>query len=161
MYHTGRISVTQEQLDRAAQDTVTAPPPSSFFHTPLLLNSLSQSRSSSSSLPPTALLPPLQSRFSALTSHTTTQLHVRAQRILLQSASITLGAPALAWGAWAAEYGSPEVALGAGALGAVVGLRWGVGRWERAKKRWWDGWVRIGEGLERDLQVRCLGLIAL
>jgi hypothetical protein len=44
-------------------------------------------------------------------------------------------------------------AVGAGVLGALVGVRWGVGAWERAKKGWWADWDRVGEGLERDLKV--------
>lgn len=45
--------------------------------------------------------------------------------------------------------------IGLGMLTAVAGIRWGVGRWEKAKKMWWADWNRIGEGLERDLVV-CL-----
>lgn len=46
--------------------------------------------------------------------------------------------------------------LGVGILTAVAGIRWGVGKWERAKKNWWADWKRIGDGLERDLSV-CIG----
>lgn len=35
----------------------------------------------------------------------------------------------------------------------MLGVRWAVGTWERAKKRWWEDWVRVGEGLGRDLEV--------
>lgn len=47
-----------------------------------------------------------------------------------------------------------ETSLGVGLLGAVVGVRWGVGSWEKAKKRWWQDLDRVGEGLGRDLTVR-------
>lgn len=43
--------------------------------------------------------------------------------------------------------------IGLGMLIAVAGVRWGVGKWERAKKIWWGDWHRVGEGLERDLSV--------
>lgn len=47
----------------------------------------------------------------------------------------------------------PGTAIAAGALAAVGGIRLGVGKWEKARKRWWQDWTRIGEGLERDLKV--------
>ena len=56
------------------------------------------------------------------------------------------------------------VSAAVGVLGALVGVRWGVGAWERAKRRWWADWKRVGEGLGRDLEVGvgffffCVGL---
>jgi hypothetical protein len=44
--------------------------------------------------------------------------------------------------------------LGAGVLVAVAGVRWAVGKWERAKRQWIDDANRVSEGLERDLKVR-------
>jgi hypothetical protein len=44
-------------------------------------------------------------------------------------------------------------AIGVGLLSAVVGVRWAIGRWEKAKRRWWEDWERIGQGLDRDLRV--------
>jgi hypothetical protein len=32
-------------------------------------------------------------------------------------------------------------------------MRWAVGKWERTKKRWWEDWERLSQGLERDLKV--------
>lgn len=43
-------------------------------------------------------------------------------------------------------------AAGIGVLGAVLSARWAVGRWERAKRRWWADWERVGQGLRRDLE---------
>ena len=74
-----------------------------------------------------------------------------------------LGGFGIAWAGWATElqlFGglvdigmSTETALGVGMLSAAVGLRWAVGRWEKAKRQWWKNWDRIGQGLERDLKV--------
>lgn len=44
-------------------------------------------------------------------------------------------------------------ALGAGALVAVASIRWAVGKWERAKRKWIEDADRVGEGLKRDLKV--------
>lgn len=51
-------------------------------------------------------------------------------------------------------YIGEEVALAVGTLSAVGGVRWCVGRWERAKRKWWESWERVDLGLERDLEVR-------
>lgn len=45
-------------------------------------------------------------------------------------------------------------AAGVMLLSTLVGLRWGVGKWERAKRKWWADWWRVGDGLGRDLEVR-------
>lgn len=47
----------------------------------------------------------------------------------------------------------PGTAIGVGILGSLLGVRWGVGKWEKAKKVWWDDWRRVGDGLDRDLKV--------
>ncbi|KZT66376.1 hypothetical protein DAEQUDRAFT_715056 [Daedalea quercina L-15889] len=44
-----------------------------------------------------------------------------------------------------------ETVIGVGMLGAAAGIRWAVGRFERAKKKWLKDYDRVGEGLERDL----------
>jgi hypothetical protein len=59
----------------------------------------------------------------------------------------------MSWGSWFAGYSGEELALGMGALSTVGGLRWAVGRWEKAKKKWWESWERVESGLERDLEV--------
>lgn len=52
-----------------------------------------------------------------------------------------------------------ESAMGAGMLTALAGLRWAVGGWEKAKRKWWKDWDRVGEGLERDLKVCQSGFV--
>lgn len=42
-------------------------------------------------------------------------------------------------------------AIGASALGALAGLRWAVGKWARARAKWWGAFDRVGDGLSRDL----------
>lgn len=58
------------------------------------------------------------------------------------------------WAAWATNYVDQGAALGLGALGVVGGARWAVGKWEKARCRWWEDWDRVGEGLERDIKVQ-------
>ena len=68
----------------------------------------------------------------------------------------------MAWAGWAGQLGilgsygagmEVESAASVGMLGAAIGVRWAVGKWERAKRKWWKDWDRVGEGLERDLRV--------
>jgi hypothetical protein len=69
----------------------------------------------------------------------------------------------LAWAGWAEHLGAlgglvgtgmeMETAAGTGMLVAATGIRWMVGRWEKAKRQWWRDWDRVGQGLERDLTV--------
>jgi len=80
-------------------------------------------------------------------------LHLRAQILLLQAYGLSIGGPAVAWGGWAVGFAGEELAVGAGTLSFVLGLRWAVGRWEKAKSRWWESWDRVDEGLERDIKV--------
>ena len=75
-----------------------------------------------------------------------------------------LGGLGIAWAGWAEHLGilgdlvgsgmQVESAIGAGMLVSVAGIRWMVARWEKAKKKWWRDWDRVGQGLERDLKVR-------
>lgn len=44
-------------------------------------------------------------------------------------------------------------AVGVGILSAVASIRWTVGKWEKSKKRWWQDWKRVAEGMDRDLKV--------
>jgi hypothetical protein len=46
-----------------------------------------------------------------------------------------------------------ETAVAVGMLGALLSVRWAVGKWEKAKKRWLEDWRRVGDGLGRDLKV--------
>ncbi|KAG2741283.1 hypothetical protein P692DRAFT_20817832 [Suillus brevipes Sb2] len=62
---------------------------------------------------------------------------------------LAFGESALSVGA-GSEVGT---ALGAGTLVAVASIRWAVGKWERAKRKWVEDAGRIGEGLKRDLKV--------
>jgi hypothetical protein len=54
---------------------------------------------------------------------------------------------------WQAQLASAESSIGVGLLGVALSLRWAVGRWETAKRDWWQGWTRVCQGLERDLKV--------
>lgn len=90
-------------------------------------------------------------------------LHSTAQRVTLGMGGSVLGGLGVAWAGWAEHLGilgdalstgmQVETAVGAGALIATLGIRLMVGSWDKARKRWWRDWDRVGAGLERDLKV--------
>ena len=145
--------------------------PSSPYHSPVLHNTLERIISSPS-YPLTAgvLTAPLRSRQSQL-GYPTERLHVSAQRAVITMSGSVLGGIGVAWAGWASELGlmgglvnvgmGVETAMGVGMLGAALGVRWAVGRWDKAKKRWWRDWNRVGEGLERDLKVSAKPILRL
>jgi len=92
-----------------------------------------------------------------------TRLHLAAQRVAfstLGSATTSLG---VLWANWVGLIGDisllglnlgGETVVGAGILASVAGVRWSVGRWEKARRKFWADWERVGKGLGRDLTVR-------
>ena len=134
--------------------------PSSAFHSPVLQNRLSQIAASPAfPLDSATLLQPLYARRQQL-RWPTARLQSTAQRVLLGMGGSAAGGAGVAWAGWAGQLGildfavmQGETVIGVGMLGAALGVRWAVGRWEKAKRRWWKDWDRIGEGLDRDLKV--------
>ncbi|KAF4598243.1 hypothetical protein EYR38_006639 [Pleurotus pulmonarius] len=158
LIHTGNLTYTQEHLTTTTMRILRSLPLSS----PVLLNTLRQtSNSNTYPLTQTTLTAPLHRRRAQIIEYPTTRLQLAAQKVtigVLGSAGAGAGVSWAGWVGWLAEsgmFGIPmdtTTALGVGALGTLVGVRWAVGRWERAKKRWWEDWHRVGDGLARDLK---------
>lgn len=99
------------------------------------------------------------------------RLHVTGQRAVLGMTGGVGSGVAISWAGWLGWLlGSGEgllgflgmdagTAVGVGMLTALLSIRWGVGRWEKGKKRWWQDWVRVTDGLDRDLKVRVSELV--
>ncbi|KAF8444609.1 hypothetical protein L210DRAFT_3758591 [Boletus edulis BED1] len=154
--HTGRLDFTQRELSSAAFDLLSA----SSLHSPVLENQLQQlEHSPTHMLTPSSLTQPIYNRRNQLIQYTTTKLHREAQSAVIGTFGGILSGAGLGW--WLAfgehilSLGSGTemgTAIGSGALLAVGSIRWAVGKWERAKRRWMQDSARIGEGLTRDLQ---------
>lgn len=98
------------------------------------------------------------------------RLHLAAQRVTLStlgSVTTTLG---VLWANWVGLIDAvslvgvsvgEETIVGAGILAGVAGLRWSVGRWEKAKRKFWADWERVEEGLTRDLVVGFLSTVQI
>ncbi|KAG2153708.1 uncharacterized protein EDB93DRAFT_1134238 [Suillus bovinus] len=161
---TGRLASTQASLTSSTFSQLAklaSPSPSPAFHSPILDNRLRQlTHSPTYALTPDALTRPIQARRSQLMQHTTTRLQRDAQNAVLGAFGGMFGGAGVAWwlafGESALSVGAGSeagTALGAGALVAVASIRWAVGKWERAKRKWVEDADRVGEGLKRDLKV--------
>ncbi|KAG9316622.1 hypothetical protein JVU11DRAFT_2676 [Chiua virens] len=157
--HTGRLESTQRELSTFTSGLISAAS-SSSLRSPVLENQLQQlEHSPTHALTVTSLTRPIQDRRSQLIQYTTAKLHREAQGAVVATFGGLLSGAGLGW--WLA-FGEHILSLGAGteigtAIGsgvllAVGGIRWAVGKWERAKQRWLQDAGRIGEGLTRDLQ---------
>ncbi|KAH9046088.1 hypothetical protein EDB84DRAFT_742205 [Lactarius hengduanensis] len=140
---------TQSRLaDSARERVTTALPPA--LRSRVLLNALEQrAHAPSFALEPRALLAPLERRFARLDAGPTAALARAAQVLLLRAAGST-GAGVGA-GALVLAHGVGE-ATGAGLFIAAAGVRWAIGRWDKARRAWRGDWVRVKEAAERDVQ---------
>ncbi|KAF8554204.1 hypothetical protein OG21DRAFT_1413072 [Imleria badia] len=154
---TGRLECTQRELSISAFTLLSA----ASLRSPVLENQLQQlTHSPTHTLTPNSLTQPVHDRRSRLIQYTTTKLHREAQSAVVGAVGGILSGTGLGW--WLA-FGEHILSLGAGtemgtaigsgALLAVGSIRWAVGKWERAKRRWVQDSARIGDGLKRDLQV--------
>ncbi|PSR76504.1 hypothetical protein PHLCEN_2v8407 [Hermanssonia centrifuga] len=162
-FHSGRLASSQQALSLSTKTLLSSFTPSSAFHSLILENRLAQIQSSPSyRIHPNALALPIHSRRMQMI-YPTNMLHTAAQRVALGMGGSVLSGIGIAWAGWAEQIGilggalgtgmHTETAVGAGMLVTAIGVRWMVGRWETAKKRWWRDWDRVGQGLERDLQL--------
>lgn len=93
------------------------------------------------------------------------RLHLAAQKVVLSTLGSVTTSLSVLWANWVGLIENVsllgvglggETIVGAGILAGVAGLRWSVGKWEKAKRVFWADWERVGEGLERDLTVSFL-----
>ena len=163
VFHTGRLQSTQIQLrDKTVQLLHSFHPPSPFSSYVIHNNYQQMVSSPAYPLPSTALLQPLSERRDMLAEFPVARLHLAAQRVVLSTlGSATTGLGVL-WANWVGLIENVsllglnlggETVVGAGILAGVVGVRWSVGRWEKARRKFWADWERVGKGLGRDLTV--------
>lgn len=160
---TGRLEFTQRELSISAFSLLSAV----SLRSPVLENQLQQLKCLPNHvLTPNSLTRPIHDRRSQLIRYTTTRLHREAQSAVVGAFGGVLSGAGLGWWLVFGEHilslgASTEMgtAIGSGALLAVSSIRWAVGKWERAKRRWLQDSARIGEGLTRDLEVCVLYVV--
>ncbi|KAL1695587.1 hypothetical protein GGG16DRAFT_121775 [Schizophyllum commune] len=164
IYHTGQLAAARANLTAQAVSAIETAGPA--FASALLRNDLDAlAGAPSSALTPASLTAPVHARRTQMTHYATPRLHRSAQR----SFFVAVGGAGLGTGtAIASTFAglgvaegvlanllsagvAPSTAAGAGVLLALASVRVAIGRWEKAKKRWWGDWKRVSEGLERDL----------
>ena len=141
---------TQSVQSSHALSRTTALPPT--LRSPVLLNALNQlTHAPSFALEPRALLRPLEHRLARLDAGPTAAVARAAQVLILRVAgSVGVGA---ASGVLVFMHQVGEV-VGAGMLlGAAVGFRWAIGRWDKVRKMWRADWGRVKEAAELDVKV--------
>jgi hypothetical protein len=149
-FQTGRLACLRSKLIADTLNNLPLIPAS--FHSAVLVNQLHQLSTRPPQLGPNSLTYPLSYRLQQLQDPILV-LHRRAQRAILTASVMTFGSAGGAYAAWFTGLITPATAVGLGAMGFVIALRWFVGRWEKAKTRWWADWRRVGDGLERDMKV--------
>lgn len=134
--------------------------------TAVLRNTLLQlQRTPDYSLTPETLTQPIHTRRNQILEFPTTRLHMSGQQAALGMTGGIVTGVGISWAGWLGWLlGSGEgllgfmgmeagTAVGVGILSAVASIRWTVGKWEKSKKRWWQDWKRVAEGMDRDLKV--------
>ncbi|KAG8981344.1 hypothetical protein FRB90_007316 [Tulasnella sp. 427] len=153
-FHSGKLSTLHETLSTASEKAVQFPN-SSTFHSAILQNNLSQISRTSSPLFSPALLAPITSRQSQILQHLVPQLQSRAERAVASFYALSFGSLGAAWASSPIVFDvlGTETAIGIAALGVVGSLRVVLMTgWEKATKKWWEGWDRVGQGLGRDVK---------
>ncbi|KAF8499617.1 hypothetical protein F5888DRAFT_1802113 [Russula emetica] len=137
------------QSSRALSRTAALP---QTLRSPVLLNALNQlTHAPSFTLEPRALLRPLEHRLLERLDMGTTTALARAAQVLILRIGGSVGVGAVS-GVLMFMQQVGEV-LGAGMLlGAAVGFRWAIGRWDKMRKMWRADWIRVKEAAERDVE---------
>ncbi|KAG5647033.1 hypothetical protein DXG03_001403 [Asterophora parasitica] len=161
---TGRLSALQADMTKSIFALLAAHPHPPF-NSAVLQNSLSQLAASPSfPVTPETLTKPINTRRAQIIQHPTTRLHHAGTHTVLGMGGGVVAGASLSWAGWLGWLvGSGDgllgalginagTAMGVGLLGAALSVRWAVGKWERSKRRWWEDWNRVGEGLGRDLR---------
>ena len=143
-------STQSSQSSRALSRTAALP---QTLRSPVLLNALDQlTHAPSFTLEPRAVLRPLEHRLLGRLDTGPTTALARAAQVLILRVGGSVGVSALS-GALMFMQQVGEV-LGAGMLlGAAVGFRWAIGRWDKMRKMWKADWIRVKEAAERDVEV--------
>ena len=160
VFRAGHLAARRDDFAGLTRVLLDSIPPSSALASSILRNTLAQvGRTTRGDKDAShVLVAPIVARRAQLAHQPTVYLHRAAQRAVLGMGSGAAMGSGVCWaGVAGAMGGMPDggTAAAAAVLGALAGVRWGIGLWERAVGRWWADWRRVGQGMGRDLQVRC------
>lgn len=121
------------------------------YHSPLFLNRLKR-LAFENEITPGSLLNPVLARRNQLLRFSVPMLQARAHKMTWTTISLSFLFSSAAWTtAVPLELIEHSTGFAAGLLGSLASIRWGVGLWEKAQKKFWQDWTRVEEGLEEDL----------
>ncbi|KAJ7235464.1 hypothetical protein B0H12DRAFT_1222648 [Mycena haematopus] len=162
IFHSGRLATMQRTFTARAFELL-APSNTRALHSPVLHNALRQLTASPTfPVQLNTLSAPLAVRSRMIIDAPTARLHVAAQRAMFGLG----GAVAVGMGtSWAGYLGylmnadglagllilEPGTAVATGMLIAVMGVYWSARKWNKARARWWDDFMRVAGGLKQDI----------
>ncbi|CCL99092.1 uncharacterized protein FIBRA_01106 [Fibroporia radiculosa] len=157
-FHAGRLYSLQQSFHASSERLLKSFSPRSPFNSPVLRNTISQVSSAPAfSMDVSSFAAPIRARRRQF-HFPTTRLQTAARHTLLAVSGSSFGGMAIAWAGWAGQLGildmaiSMDTATGLGMLSTAVGVKWAIDHFERAKRKWWKDYDRVGQGLRRDLK---------
>lgn len=131
------------------------------FKSAVLINDISRIRQQNKShlVHSSALSSSLAHRRSQLIDFALPTLQSRLERSVLDG--LGYSALSLVSTVWlnAASVLEGETAFSLGLFGILAAIRISVGRWEKAKSKWWADFARVSEGLKADIEERLNALL--
>ncbi|KAJ6547625.1 hypothetical protein B0H19DRAFT_1166626 [Mycena capillaripes] len=161
-FHAGRLSHMQRALTARTFELL-SPANTRSLHSPVLINVLRQLTAAPTfPVVPAALVEPLNTRSKMIIDAPTARLHVAGQRAVFRIGGTTAAGMGISWAGYLGYLmnahtlvGSlmlePGTAVATGMLVAVVGVHWAKGYWNRARKRWWEDFMRVVGGAKQDI----------
>ena len=158
-FFAGTLASKQETIHIAVSHLAERLPAS--FKSAVLVNDISRIRQYHKLHPvhSSALTGSLAHRRSQLIDFSLPTLQSRLERSVLDGLGYT--ALSLVSTVWlnAASVLDGETAFSLGLFGVLGAIRIGVGRWEKAKKKWYADFARVSGGLEADIEARLTALL--
>ena len=158
-FFAGTLASKQETINIATPNLVERLPAS--FKSAVLVNDILRIRQHHKSHPvhSSALTGSLAHRRSQLIDFSLPTLQSRLERSVLDGLGYT--ALSLVSTVWlnAASVLDGETAFSLGLFGVLGAIRIGVGRWEKAKKKWYADFARVSGGLKADIEARLTALL--
>jgi len=160
--HSGRLSVVQQEVTDAAFKLLDDHPK---IPSAILRNKMRQlTNNATYPISTCSLSQVVVDRRKQIIAYPTVRLHMVGARSVVGTVVAAFAGAATTWTGWFEMYtgaGLPGILtsldgstlIAAGWLIDLAALRWGIGYWAKGKRLWKEDCDRIGDGLERDLNV--------
>jgi BMFP domain-containing protein YqiC len=158
-FFAGTLASTQATIHVATSRLAENLPAS--FKSAVLVNDIARVRQQNKphSVHPSALTSGVAHRRSQLIHFALPTLQSRLQRSVLDG--LGYSALSLVSTVWlnAASVLEGETAFSLGLFGVFAAIRIGIGRWEKAKEKWWADFARVSGGLKADIEAQLRALL--